>query len=73
MSGMVNNMPHDWLAPDGTWLASVVHHPRIHGYWLAMLCADLADSAKPSGWYRYKTWRGAVALVERKILPQPQK
>lgn len=57
----------DWYGPDGSLLGSVVHHPRIRGAWLAMLCPSLTTSDKPSGWYRYKTRKGACALVEKKI------
>lgn len=57
----------DWYGPDGSLLGSVVHHPRIPGAWLAMLCPVLTTRDKPSGWYRYKTWKGACALVEKKI------
>ena len=57
----------DWHAPDGAWMGSVVPHPRIPGAWLAMMCPALTTRDKPSGWYRYKTWKGACALVEKKI------
>ena len=57
----------DWYASDGALLGSVVPHPRISGAWLAMLCPALTTRDKPSGWYRYKTWKGACALVEKKI------
>lgn len=64
---MSKETTRDWHAPDGSWLASVVQHPRIEGAWLAMFCRDLTTRDKPSGWYCYKTWNGAVACVEKKI------
>jgi hypothetical protein len=65
--GQTETAPRDFYGDDGRILASIVHHPRIEGAWLAMLCPELITRDKPSGWYRYKTFRGAVALVEKKI------
>jgi len=46
----------------GQWVGAVVPHPRIEGYWMAMWKpADFRDS----GMKRYKSWRGAVARVQR--------
>ena len=54
----------DWHAPDGSWLGAVVHHPRIEGYWMALW---RAVDHRDCGMKRYKTWKGACALVEKKI------
>jgi hypothetical protein len=50
MSGMVNNMPHDWLAPDGTgWLRLFTTRAYMVTGWRCCVPIWLIAPNRPAG------------------------